>query len=58
MPVVGRTTLEPGESTTVTLSFTMHEGMGGPHEFVVPLRTNDAARPEQRLTVKSDWVGR
>lgn len=33
----------------------MTEGMGGPHEFVVPLRTNDAATPERRLVVRSDW---
>jgi hypothetical protein len=39
----------------VSLSFTMSEGMGGPHEFVVPLRTNDPDRPEQALTVLSHW---
>jgi hypothetical protein len=29
--------------------------MGGPHEFLVPLRTNDPATPERRLIVRSDW---
>lgn len=33
----------------------MHEGMGGPHEFVVPLRTNDPTAPERPLTVRSYW---
>ncbi len=33
----------------------MHAGMGGYHEFWVPLRTNDPANPEQRLVVRSTW---
>jgi len=33
----------------------MHEGMGGPHEFHVRLRTNDPAHPEMVLVAKSDW---
>jgi hypothetical protein len=32
----------------------MHAGMGGPHEFVAPLRTNDPAA-ERLLTVRSYW---
>lgn len=40
------------------MSFTMHAGMGGPHEFVVPLRTNDPAAPERQLVVRSLWVPR
>ncbi len=39
----------------MSLAFTMHEGMGGPHEFLVPLRTNDPAAPERRLIVRSSW---
>jgi hypothetical protein len=38
------------------MRFTMSAGMGGPHEFVVPLRTNDPGTPEQRLVVRSNWV--
>lgn len=34
----------------------MHAGMGGYHEFWVPLRTNDPAAPEQRLVVRSNWI--
>lgn len=37
------------------MGFTMHEGMGGPHEFRVQLRTDDPATPELVLTVRSVW---
>jgi hypothetical protein len=33
----------------------MHQGMGGPHEFVVLLRSNDPAAPERQLVVRSFW---
>lgn len=33
----------------------MHPGMGGYHEFWVPVRTNDPAAREQRLVVRSTW---
>jgi len=33
----------------------MHQGMGGPHEFVIPLRSNDPAAPERHLVVRSFW---
>jgi hypothetical protein len=39
----------------MTLTFSMHAGMGGPHEFLVLLRTNDPALPERSLVVKSGW---
>jgi hypothetical protein len=35
--------------------FMMHEGMEGPHEFRVHLRSNDPVTPEKLLVVKSDW---
>ena len=47
--------MQPGESTTLTMDFTMHAGMGGPHEFRTPLRTNDAVQPEKVLVVRSAW---
>ncbi len=34
----------------------MHEGMGGPHDFRVILRTNDPAQPVKELVILSDWV--
>lgn len=33
----------------------MHAGMDGPHEFQIPLRTNDASLAERTLIVRSDW---
>lgn len=33
----------------------MPEGMGGPHQFNVHIRTNDPVEPERTLIVKSDW---
>ena len=40
----------------MTLSFMMHEGMDGPHEFRVHLRTNDPEEPDKVLTILSNWV--
>lgn len=34
----------------------MHKGMGGPHHFVVHLKTNDPARPEVALNLKANFV--
>lgn len=34
----------------------MHEGMGGPHLFIVKLKTNDAVEPERQLRIRSNWV--
>lgn len=39
----------------LALEFTMHPGMGGYHEFWVPVSTNDPANREQRLIVRSSW---
>ena len=55
MAVVGQTTIKPGESTTLSMEFMMHAGMGGPHEFVAPLRSNDPAVAERLLIVRSFW---
>ena len=33
----------------------MHEGMEGPHDFRVKIKTNDPANPEMELAVLSDW---
>lgn len=38
------------------MQFMMHEGMDGPHDFRVKLRTNDPLEPEKELIVLSDWV--
>jgi hypothetical protein len=48
--------LKPGQSTTVSAAFTMHEGMGGPHLFLVKIKSNDGLEPERTLRIRSDWV--
>ena len=47
--------MKPRQATTLSMQFTMHAGMGGPHEFQVPLATNDPVTPERVLTVRSSW---
>ncbi len=49
-------TLNPGEEATITLNFSMHEGMDGQHEFRVHLLTNDPTQSEIPLIVRSNWV--
>jgi hypothetical protein len=34
----------------------MPEGMGGPHDFRVRVRTNDPSQPEKELAVLSNWA--
>jgi hypothetical protein len=53
--VVERTILGPGQSTLVYTDMMMHEGMGGPHLFEIPLTTNDPAQPFKKLLIASDW---
>ena len=48
--------LQPGERTTLSMEFMMHGDMGGQHNFRVHLHSNDPSRPEQTLTVLSNWV--
>ena len=53
---LGSNTLEPGQSTTVRSGqFMMHEGMDGPHNFGVHIRTNDPQQPDLIINVLSDW---
>lgn len=49
-------TLSPGEITTIRTRFTMHPGMGGPHDFRLHLVTNDPSQPEKELVILSNWV--
>jgi hypothetical protein len=48
--------LKPGESTTLSMQFMMHEGMDGMHNFRVHLPSNDPQQPDRTLTVLSNWV--
>jgi hypothetical protein len=56
LAVVGATTLKPGQQTKLSMQFTMHPGMEGPHDFRVDLRTNDPSQPSKELVVLSNWV--
>ena len=38
------------------MTFTMHPGMAGPHDFRVDLKTNDPTQPTKELVVLSEWV--
>jgi len=49
--------LKPGESTIIESSvFMMHEGMDGPHDFRVHVRTDDPVNPEQVVAIRSNWI--
>jgi hypothetical protein len=53
---VGSRTIRPGEETTIGMTFSMHEGMDGFHQFDVYVLTNDPVEPEKVLTVYSNWI--
>jgi hypothetical protein len=48
--------LNPGQTTTLSMTFTMPEGMGGPHDFRVHLPNNDPTWGSRTLAVLSNWV--
>jgi hypothetical protein len=54
-PVVGSTTLKPGQSTDISVSFTMHDGMGGPHQFDLVVNSNDPVEPAQAVSVLAEF---
>jgi hypothetical protein len=53
--IASATTIEPGQQATLTLRFTMHEGMDGRHVFRIHLITNDPVEPTRLLSVSSNW---
>ena len=54
--VVSAMTVQPGQESQISMSYTMHEMMGGPHEFRVHVLTNDPNQAEIVLTALSNWV--
>ena len=48
--------LNPGEEATVSMSFSMHPGMDGPHEYQVHVETTDPENPDQTVVILSNWV--
>jgi hypothetical protein len=55
-PEISALTLKPGQRGTISISFTMHAGMDGPHDFRIALRTDDPSRPNTELRVTSNWI--
>jgi hypothetical protein len=48
--------IKPGESAYVqSPDFMMHQGMDGPHDFAVHLKTDDPINPDMVVHVLSDW---
>ena len=48
--------LKPGESTEASMTFTMHEGMDGFHDFRLHLPNNDPVNGNRQVAVLSNWV--
>ncbi len=55
-PELETTEIAPGETSVMTLRFTMGEGMAGPHLFEVLVASNDPIEPEAHVTVKANFV--
>ncbi|MGF1506932.1 MAG: hypothetical protein ACFB51_17635 [Anaerolineae bacterium] len=51
-----RTVVPPGEEVVIYMDYTMHAGMGGPHDFRVHVMTNDPNQPVVQLQVLSNWL--
>jgi hypothetical protein len=49
-------TLQPGQSTTLSMEFVMHGDMSGPHDFRVHLPSNDPNKKDFTLEVLSNWI--
>lgn len=54
--IVSDSVIEPGEEATITLRYSMSEGMGGEHLFNVHVRTNDPDASETTLSAASNWI--
>lgn len=54
--VVSSTTIMPGEEAYADASFTMHEGMAGPHFIVLPIVTNDPREPNKFVKIRANFV--
>ncbi|HEU5422510.1 MAG TPA: hypothetical protein VFU72_03135 [Nitrolancea sp.] len=42
-------TLQPGQETTLSVQYSMHQGMGGPHRFGITVPSNDPVQPKLTL---------
>lgn len=53
---MGSTTIEAGESTTITVSMQMGKGMGGPHLFEVTINSNDPSPAGNKVSVRANFI--
>jgi hypothetical protein len=56
VPTIGAMVLKPGEQTMLSMSFTMHVGMEGLHDFRVHVQSTDPAQSDKELVVLSNWI--
>jgi hypothetical protein len=49
-------TLQPGETTTLSMQFVMHGDMKGKHDFRVHLLSNDPNQQDYTVEVLSNWI--
>jgi hypothetical protein len=49
-------TLQPGETTIISMQFNMHGDMGGKHDFRLHIPTNDPDNLNKSLSILSNWV--
>jgi hypothetical protein len=48
--------LNPGEEATVSTRFMMHGSMGGKHDFLTHVLTDDPVEPDKQVHILSNWV--
>jgi hypothetical protein len=55
-PVLGTLVLQPGESTTLSLQFSIPADKAGYYDFRVHLDTNDREQTSRTIMITSNWV--
>lgn len=53
---INKQQLRPGEIATISMNYTMHPGMDGPHDLRIHVQSTDPANPEIELIALSNWV--
>ena len=53
---MGTTTLAPGETTDLTFSMNMHQGMGGMHLFQATVNSNDPAPAGNIVQMRANYI--
>jgi hypothetical protein len=53
---VSATRINPGEEATVSVRFMMHGNMGGKHDFLTHVLTDDPLEPDKQVHILSNWV--